>query len=269
MSLLGLSDRILRGEASIEDHHPFRPSNELEEVADGTAFVVVVRQRRRAVHRRGAVPRRHRQRVRGRRDPRGGPGVEPRAGAHGRVHARSHRPRLRHRARSKSEGRPLRVVAHEAVQPRFDRYVRTAGYNAVINQRQFGAAGMQWPVEYRSPDVTYSDRLDLSSRRARRRAAPRPGRDRRPHVGVGAVAEDPLHGRPDHLVHAERRQPAEGAAVRGGVGGGAAGDGRRSGAELLLPGHGLPIAGAATVRMVLDRHGRAARVARGADAGAR
>src|SRR6266545_1419133 len=40
MSLLGLSERILRGEAAIEDHHPFAPSNEIEEVAAGTAFVL-------------------------------------------------------------------------------------------------------------------------------------------------------------------------------------------------------------------------------------
>ena len=32
-----------------------------------------------------------------------------------------------------------RVVGHEDVDPRFDRYILTAGYNAVINQRQFRA----------------------------------------------------------------------------------------------------------------------------------
>src|SRR5207302_9308969 len=39
MGLLDLSDRILRGEAAITDHHPFAPSNELEEVGSGVAFV--------------------------------------------------------------------------------------------------------------------------------------------------------------------------------------------------------------------------------------
>jgi glyoxylase-like metal-dependent hydrolase (beta-lactamase superfamily II) len=53
------------------------------------------------------------------------------------------------------------VVAHEALPRRFDRYIRTAGYNAVINRRQFQLPGLQWPVEYRYPDRTYSDRLDL------------------------------------------------------------------------------------------------------------
>lgn len=54
---------------------------------------------------------------------------------------------------------PPRVIAHEAVVARFDRYQRTAGYNLAINRRQFGA-GM-WPQSYRYPDLTYRDRLDV------------------------------------------------------------------------------------------------------------
>jgi len=56
---------------------------------------------------------------------------------------------------------PIEVVAHEAVNARFDRYVRTAGYNATINRRQFRVRSLQWPVEYRRPDRTYRDRLDV------------------------------------------------------------------------------------------------------------
>ncbi len=55
---------------------------------------------------------------------------------------------------------PLRVVGHRAVLARFERYKRTAGYNAAINARQFRAA-MAWPTEYRAPDAVYDDRLDL------------------------------------------------------------------------------------------------------------
>ncbi len=44
-------------------------------------------------------------------------------------------------ADAEQHGRPLpRVIGHENVAPRFDRYERTAGYNKVINQRQFGGA---------------------------------------------------------------------------------------------------------------------------------
>jgi alkyl sulfatase BDS1-like metallo-beta-lactamase superfamily hydrolase len=56
-----------------------------------------------------------------------------------------------------------RVVAHEAVTARFDRYRRTGGYNAIINSRQFRGGGTQtaWPVEYRVPDLTYRDHVEL------------------------------------------------------------------------------------------------------------
>jgi alkyl sulfatase BDS1-like metallo-beta-lactamase superfamily hydrolase len=53
------------------------------------------------------------------------------------------------------------VVAHEAVPARFDRYIATAGYNEVINQRQFGVPGLRWPTEYRYPDRTYAQVLSL------------------------------------------------------------------------------------------------------------
>ncbi|MGH9021460.1 MAG: MBL fold metallo-hydrolase, partial [Acidimicrobiales bacterium] len=53
------------------------------------------------------------------------------------------------------------VVAHHALPARFDRYVLTAGYNEVVNQRQFGVPGLRWPTEYRYPDRTYHDRLAL------------------------------------------------------------------------------------------------------------
>jgi glyoxylase-like metal-dependent hydrolase (beta-lactamase superfamily II) len=53
------------------------------------------------------------------------------------------------------------VVAHEGVPTRFDRYVMTAGYNEVINSRQFGVTGLRWPTEYRRPDRTYRGELAL------------------------------------------------------------------------------------------------------------
>jgi alkyl sulfatase BDS1-like metallo-beta-lactamase superfamily hydrolase len=55
----------------------------------------------------------------------------------------------------------VRVVAHEALPARFDRYKRTAGYNGTINARQFSAPGLRWPTEYRYPDETYRDSLAL------------------------------------------------------------------------------------------------------------
>ena len=52
---------------------------------------------------------------------------------------------------------PPRVVAHEHLPRRFDRYVLTAGYNQVINRRQFGVDTLVWPTQYRYPDETYVD----------------------------------------------------------------------------------------------------------------
>jgi len=57
---------------------------------------------------------------------------------------------------------PPRVIAHETITARFESYVMTAGYNAVINQRQFKVPGLQWPVEYRMPDETYRDTLTIT-----------------------------------------------------------------------------------------------------------
>jgi glyoxylase-like metal-dependent hydrolase (beta-lactamase superfamily II) len=47
------------------------------------------------------------------------------------------------------------VIAHRHLPQRFERYVMTAGYNQVINRRQFAVATLEWPLEYRFPDETY------------------------------------------------------------------------------------------------------------------
>ena len=63
-------------------------------------------------------------------------------------------------AESAERGWPEPVVfAHEALPARFDRYIATAGYNEVINQRQFGVPGLRWPLDYRYPDRTYRHEL--------------------------------------------------------------------------------------------------------------
>jgi len=54
-----------------------------------------------------------------------------------------------------------RVVAHEAVRKRFDRYRMTSGYNASINARQFRARDLTWSDDFRYPDQTYGDEMTL------------------------------------------------------------------------------------------------------------
>jgi glyoxylase-like metal-dependent hydrolase (beta-lactamase superfamily II) len=63
-------------------------------------------------------------------------------------------------ARQAGQPAPL-VYGHEAMVANFDRYIRTTGWNAAINQRQFALPvdGFDWPAEYRYPDVTYTERL--------------------------------------------------------------------------------------------------------------
>ncbi len=61
---------------------------------------------------------------------------------------------------------PPRIVAHANVPKRLARYALTAGYNTRINQRQFPGTTLQWPPETRGPDLTYDGhlRLDLGGR---------------------------------------------------------------------------------------------------------
>jgi alkyl sulfatase BDS1-like metallo-beta-lactamase superfamily hydrolase len=60
-----------------------------------------------------------------------------------------------------------RVVGHENVPVRFDRYDLTNGYNGVINQRQFGNRGRlgmgspTWFSDWVQPDTTFRSTLDL------------------------------------------------------------------------------------------------------------
>ncbi len=68
-----------------------------------------------------------------------------------------------------THGRPLpRVLGHERIIPRFERYEATNGYNQVINLRQFGGAARAVgaaaersfiPNRTLRPDTTYGDRL--------------------------------------------------------------------------------------------------------------
>jgi alkyl sulfatase BDS1-like metallo-beta-lactamase superfamily hydrolase len=158
--------------------------------------------------------------------------------------------------------RPPRVVAHEAVAARFDRYRRTDGWNQAINARQFGGVSRRGglglgaterflPDDVAAPTTTFADRLALA---------------------VGDTAIELRHGRgetDDHLwawLPASRticagdfviwnfpnagnpqkvqRYPLEWARALRAM--------ASMGPELLLPAHGLPISGADRIAMVLD-----------------
>jgi len=145
-----------------------------------------------------------------------------------------------------------RVIAHEAVPARFDRYRLTAGYNGVINGRQFGARSVAWPTEYRYPDEVYRTSLTvragdetLELHHARGETDDHtwiwmPGR-RALMTGDLFIWASPNCGNPQKV----QRYPREWAAALREM--------DRLGAELLLPGHGPPIEGAARVHEALSQ----------------
>ena len=56
----------------------------------------------------------------------------------------------------------LKIVSHEKVVERFDRYKKTIGYNGIINQRQFGLPTPVFPEDFRYPDITYQDTFEIN-----------------------------------------------------------------------------------------------------------
>ena len=160
MDLLDTADRLFTGALPIEAHHPFPTSGELAEVQPRPRVRRRLRQLGGGRHRRRPGGRRHERRLprqAGARDDAAlvrAAGSTPRSSPTATSTTCSVSTCTRPR-RATNGWAPPRVVAHELVPERFDRYVLTAGYNAVINQRQFKAPGLRWPIEYRYPDETY------------------------------------------------------------------------------------------------------------------
>lgn len=145
--------------------------------------------------------------------------------------------------------RPIRVVGHDAIARRFERYRLTQGYNARINARQFGIP-VAFPDQFRAPDVTYATRLDLDigGRRFELHHALGETDDATwvwiPDAGVVCAGDlfiwaAPNCGNPQKV----QRYPREWAA--------AAREMAALGAEVLCPGHGPPIWGRAEVARAL------------------
>ena len=142
------------------------------------------------------------------------------------------------------------VIAHEALPHRFDRYKLTAGYNQVINRRQFGADQLVWPTEYRYPDRTYVRDLEIEVGGTRFQLRHEKGEtddhtvtwqpERRVLCcGDLFIWASPNAGNPQKV----QRYPKEWAeALRRMV---------ELEPEYLLPGHGFPVVGADRVRQAL------------------
>ncbi len=144
----------------------------------------------------------------------------------------------------------VRVIAHAAVPDRFDRYRLTNGYNGVINMRQFRLGAPLFPAEFRYPDETYTEALDITVGDLAVELHHDKGEtddhtwawlpsERVLFTGDLFIWVSPNCGNPQKA----QRYPKEWAAAL-----------RKMAAlspEMLLPGHGLPIVGAEQVQMVL------------------
>lgn len=258
--VLAVADSLWRGEVSTARLHPLQPGTGMAEVADGFAFVpsfgnvsaVGTEDGLLLVDTGSALTA-------------GEIHTTLRAWSPSRLHTAiySHG-HIDHvfgmpvwEAESAERGWPRpQVVAHEAVVARFDRYVRTAGYNGVVNRRQFGIDWLVWPTEYRYPDHTYRDRLDLDvgGRRAELHHARGETDDHTwtwfPDSRVLCCGDlfiwaSPNAGNPQKV----QRYPLEWAdALRRML---ALYDSPGGGPEVLLPGHGYPVIGEDRVRQAL------------------
>src|SRR5436305_14298687 len=163
--ILDVADRLWRGDIAIEEAHPFAPRGSVAQVAEGCAFVpsfanvsavatdegLVLVDTGSQLFARAALDELRRWST---------DRVHTAVYSHGHVDHVFGVPLLEEEASAKGWAPPT-VIAHEALPARFDRYVLTAGYNEVINRRQFRVPNLHWPREYRYPDRTYRNVLPI------------------------------------------------------------------------------------------------------------
>jgi alkyl sulfatase BDS1-like metallo-beta-lactamase superfamily hydrolase len=166
MELLELAEKLFTGELPIEAHHPFASSGQMAEVQPGLAFVDAFANSSAVdtddglviVDTSGVF---HAQGVHDTLRTWSASPLHTAVFTHGHIDHVFGVDLYEEEARTNGWATP-RVIAHAAIAERFERYRMTAGYNAVINQRQFKAPGLRWPTQYRMPDETYTDSLSIS-----------------------------------------------------------------------------------------------------------
>src|SRR5258708_19823676 len=155
-TVLDLADRVWKGEVDIGDVHPVTAmQGGLVEVAPGVAFIPTFGNVSASSTVAGLVlfdcghslvAAQAREQLRGWSQAR----VDTIVFTHG--HADHVLGAGEYQQEAEASGwQPPRVVAHEAVIRRFDRYRATAAYNTVINARQFQPPGIRWPRHYPYP----------------------------------------------------------------------------------------------------------------------
>jgi alkyl sulfatase BDS1-like metallo-beta-lactamase superfamily hydrolase len=252
--ILDLADRLWTGEVDIVDAFPVGHAGPIEEVAPGVAFLpsfanvtALSSEDGLVLVDTGALPlaRRMHDEVRRWSSDRLNTAVY----SHGHIDHVFGVAAFDEEATANGWPAPV-VVAHEALPARFDRYVLTAGYNTQINRRQFQIPGLNWPTEYRYPDRTYRDRLELEVGGLRAELHHARGEtddhtwtwfpeQRLVCCGDLFIWASPNAGNPQKV----QRYPREWAAALREI--------IALGPELLLPGHGYPVVGADRVRRAL------------------
>jgi alkyl sulfatase BDS1-like metallo-beta-lactamase superfamily hydrolase len=257
--LLGTSSRLLSGDLDPGSFNPFASQGELVEIDERTAFVAAFSNVAAFATDAGLVlvdtsspfhaARVHRA-VRAWNPAR----LDTAVFTHGHVDHCFGVERYEVDARDAGWSPPT-VIAHEAIRARFDRYRETAGYNGIINQRQFQLDAPHFPTDFREPDVTYRRELVLDVGGERFELHHDRG-ETDDHTWVWAPERRVLAAG-DMFIWASPNcgnpQKAQRYAIEWARGL------RRMAAlepEVLLPGHGLPIVGAAQVARVLDDSAR-------------
>lgn len=165
MDIVELADRLWRGEETTAVHHPVGYLAGMAEVVDGVAFCPIFGNCTAFTTEDGlfmvdtgssvTAPLGH-QELRGWTDQR----LNTAVFSHGHIDHVFGVGIFEEEASVNNWAMP-RVVAHELLPKRFDRYRLTSGYNQTINRRQFGFKDLMWPTEYRYPDETYVEELSL------------------------------------------------------------------------------------------------------------
>ena len=168
-SLVELSDRLWNGVDSTRDpaHHPFTTQNQLEEITSSVAFYKSFSNISCVKTDDGAVlidtgsfhpvaNGRSFKAIRGWNTQR----INSAIYTHGHVDHAYGLPPFLAEAEAKGWDKPA-IIGHCAIPHRMDRYIETAGYNSVINERQFGHP-VEWPVNPIYPTETYETTHEVS-----------------------------------------------------------------------------------------------------------
>jgi len=257
-SLYELSNRLWAGQDKTSDKgcHPFAPLYQIEEVSDGVAFykgfsnlAAIRTDAGLSLIDTGSFHPVAQGRIFEKLRSWSEEPIHTAVYTHGHADHAYGLPPFLAEARDKGWQEP-EIIGHSLVRARMDRYIHTAGFNSLINTRQFGHE-QQWPTDPIYPTKTYDSALELE---------------------VGGVAFELHHARGETDDHTWVFLPGKKVLYTGDLFIWAAPNAgnpqkvqryaldwiqalrqmSQLGAEVLLCGHGLPVFGANRVQQALS-----------------